>query len=125
MAPRAQPVLGHPTASCDTSRWSSRRNAWQPWLPADLSPSLKPSHHNTEIEHDAGLVDAAAVSPLPRTASTPFVLDPSGLRALRVDPAPRSRHASCSRPTENSTQQGVDGPTPFRNAVLVVAGVGA
>ena len=56
-------------------------------------------------------------SPCPRAASTPFVLATSWLRALRVDPAPRSTHAFSHPPRpEKRWRQGVDNPTPFRNA---------
>jgi len=57
------------------------------------------------------------------TASTPFVLAPTGLRALRVDPAPLldAAHQPAATPEKALEEQpthALDRPRPLRNAVL-------
>ena len=94
------------------------------WLAAPAvdtrpTPETEADHHNF-IADDAGeqvCVDHA-------TASTPFVLAASRLRALHVDPAPRSTLLQKRRPSSKHAQtKAVDGPAPFRNGTTRRFGV--
>ena len=74
-------------------------------------PRLKPTTTTAHAD-DAG--EQVCVNHV--TASTPFVLAASRLRALRVDPAPHSTLLENRRPSSKHAQtKGVDGPAPFRN----------
>jgi hypothetical protein len=118
MAPRAQPVLGHRTASCRHPRGSSRRNAWQPCLPAVLSSLLKPSHNTTSRPRtNAGLVGGR--SSLAPPSGRPQHRSSSTLRACgRSVLTPPHGQGMPTAADQHETQhsKGVDGPTPFRHA---------